>query len=66
MESILGAIGALVILALILYEYMPEEEEKVEKVRVVASLQNGDGETIKRKKHELSHEEYKKRMKGGS
>jgi len=31
METILGTIGALVILVLILYEYMPEEEEKVEK-----------------------------------
>jgi len=33
---------------------------------VVASLRNEEGETIKREKHELSHEEYKKRMKDSS
>ena len=60
MEGVIGIIGAIVLLIVLLHEYLGEKESEVKEVLVVAHLRDGEGETIERKKHKLSHEEYRK------
>ena len=60
MEGVIGIIGAIVLLIVLLHEYLGEKESEVKEVLVVAHLRNGEDETIERKKHKLTPEEYEK------
>ena len=62
METVIGIIGAVILLIIILRRYLEESEKEVEEVLVVAHLRDGEGETIEREKHKLSHEEYKEHL----
>jgi glycerol dehydrogenase-like iron-containing ADH family enzyme len=66
MEAIIGLIGALILMAIIVRGYLGESEDKVEEVLVVAHLRDRDGETIERKKHKLTPEEYEKYLRDDS